>query len=138
MFLRVAPPGNTAAPLAALVRTQLRRKMHRGMRVSEVSAHTVLLEDLEEWSWTEFAALQWASPHELTADIHAAKGRALPGLAVLVTARARGMLSAGARALLCVAFYVCTAAWLACVCGADLRQLLHMPHHTLDAPDGVA
>lgn len=126
---------NTAAPLAALVRGQLRRKVHRGMRVSEVSPHTVLLEDLEEWSWTDFAALQWASPHELTADIHAATGRALPGLAVLLTARARGMLSTIARVLLCVVFYVCTAAWLACVCGVDLRQLLHVPHHASGAPD---
>jgi len=102
------PRPATAPHLAELVRVHLAGKVSRGMRITPVAHDAVLLEDLDEWSWTDFAALQLRARSELTADVFAASGGALPGLAVHLALRPCRLLLLPLRVLLCVALCLAT------------------------------
>ena len=78
--------------LIAIIRKRMHLKIARGMKIRPISDHSVLLEDLEEWVWSDTCMLQSAAQHELSFDVYASSGDTLPGVSALITAHPRGVV----------------------------------------------
>lgn len=101
--------------LTALIRKKMHLKIARGMKIRPISDHSVLLEDLEEWVWSDMCMLQSAAKYELSFDVYASSGDTLPGVSALITAHPRAVVPYLLALALNVALGVCSIFWVATV-----------------------
>ena len=113
---------STSSNLNDIVSKTLQGHIKRGMRVSVISSNAILLEDIEEWAWKDFASIQWMCPHEVTMDIFSASGSALPGLAIIITAVPQRGLAYFVRCFLATILYALTAFWAYKTCDIHILE----------------
>ena len=85
------------------------------MKIRPISDNSVLLEDLEEWVWSDMCMLQSLAKHELSFDVYATSGDTLPGVSTLITAHPRAVVPYLVALVLNIALVVCSIFWVSTV-----------------------
>lgn len=83
-YMFYSNPASPAHCTSSLIRSSFPRLVARGMKMRKVSNHELLLEDIDEWLWSDQQTIQNASQYELCFDIYACSSNGVDTLRGLV------------------------------------------------------
>lgn len=116
---------------SSLIRTLFPRLVGRGMKMRKVSDNELLLEDIDEWLWTDQQTLQRESKYELCFDIYACSSNGidtLRGLVVGVSVTPAPRMLLWWKLLLAVAACMVLLFWMQAIYFANVVQASEQFH----------